>query len=178
MRLKWGMNSLSLHLLFAVSNIVICLVEVHVSFQTQLTIQRLPTLREKSLLLVRMMVNYEKRFPEDFELQAQFLELVNYVYRLENEENNYTSKFIKVLHGSCDRYPSSIRGTMQIHSCLRYEPTFKCYFVNILFVFISRDETLVSTELASKLEPAFLSGLRCIQPQIRSRFMEVRHCLW
>ncbi|RMX56332.1 hypothetical protein pdam_00004482 [Pocillopora damicornis] len=83
---------------------------------TQMTIQRLPTLREKSLLLVRMMANYEKRFPEDFELQAQFLELVNYVYR---------------------------------------------------------DETLVSTELASKLEPAFLSGLRCIQPQIRSRFMEV-----
>ena len=50
------------------------------------------------------------------------------------------------------------------------------YFVNILFVFVFRDETLVSTELASKLEPAFLSGLRCIQPQIRSRFMEVRHC--
>ena len=52
--------------------------------QTQLTIQRLPTLREKSLLLVRMMMNYEKRFPEDFELQAQFLELVNYVYRFGN----------------------------------------------------------------------------------------------
>ncbi|XP_068742186.1 transformation/transcription domain-associated protein-like isoform X1 [Montipora capricornis] len=82
----------------------------------QLTMQRLPTPKEKSLLLVRMMLNYEKRFPEDFELQAQFLELVNYVYR---------------------------------------------------------DETLVNTELASKLEPAFLSGLRCIQPQIRSRFMEV-----
>ena len=46
-----------------------------------------------------MMVNYEKRFPEDFELQAQFLELVNYVYRLANEENNYTSKFIYVLPG-------------------------------------------------------------------------------
>lgn len=76
------MNSLTLHLLFAVSNNVICLLKVHVSFQTQLTIQRLPTLREKSLLLVRMMVNYEKRFPEEFELQAQFLELVNYVYRL------------------------------------------------------------------------------------------------
>ena len=30
-----------------------------------------------------MMLNYEKRFPEDFELQAQFLELVNYVYRWE-----------------------------------------------------------------------------------------------
>lgn len=83
-RLIREMNSLSLHSLFAV---VICLFKVHVSFQTQLTIQRLPTLREKSLLLVRMMVNYEKRFPEDFELQAQFLELVNYVYRLENKEN-------------------------------------------------------------------------------------------
>lgn len=76
------MKSLTLHLLFAVSNKVICLLKVHVTFQTQLTIQRLPTLREKSLLLVRMMVNYEKRFPEEFELQAQFLELVNYVYRL------------------------------------------------------------------------------------------------
>ena len=31
-----------------------------------------------------MMANYEKRFPEDFELQAQFLELVNYVYRFES----------------------------------------------------------------------------------------------
>ncbi|XP_048580263.1 transformation/transcription domain-associated protein isoform X2 [Nematostella vectensis] len=83
---------------------------------TQLTIQHLPSLREKTLLLVRMMINYEKRFPEEFELQAQFLELVNYVYR---------------------------------------------------------DEGLMNTELAAKLEPAFLSGLRCIQPQIRSRFMEV-----
>ena len=88
------MNSVTLHLLFAVSNNMMCLLNVRVPFQTQLTIQRLPTLREKSLLLVRMMVNYEKRFPEEFELQAQFLELVNYVYRLENEENNYTSKFV------------------------------------------------------------------------------------
>ena len=85
-RLTRGINSVTLHLLFAVSNSVICLLKVHVSFQTQLTIQRLPTLREKSLLLVRMMVNYEKRFPEEFELQAQFLELVNYVYRLENKD--------------------------------------------------------------------------------------------
>ena len=49
--------------------------------------QRLPTLREKSLLLVRMMYNFEKRFPEEFELQAQFLELVNYVYRLEMQDS-------------------------------------------------------------------------------------------
>ena len=45
------------------------------------------------------------------------------------------------------------------------------WIVPVIFL---RDETLVNTELASKLEPAFLSGLRCIQPQIRSRFMEVR----
>ena len=48
-----------------------------------MTIQRLPTLREKTHLLVRMMINYEKRFPEEFDLQAQFLELVNYVYGYE-----------------------------------------------------------------------------------------------
>ena len=41
----------------------------------------LPTLREKAILLCRMMPNYEKRFPEDFELHAQYLELINYVYR-------------------------------------------------------------------------------------------------
>lgn len=45
--------------------------------------------------------------------------------------------------------------------------------VDVVAVFF-RDENLVNTELASKLEAAFLSGLRCIQPQIRSRFMEVR----
>ena len=40
-----------------------------------------PTLREKSILLVKMMTYIEKRFPEDLELNAQFLDLVNYVYR-------------------------------------------------------------------------------------------------
>ncbi|XP_028408078.1 transformation/transcription domain-associated protein-like isoform X2 [Dendronephthya gigantea] len=78
--------------------------------------QHLPTLREKAIVLCRMMPNYEKRFPEDFELHAQYLELINYVYR---------------------------------------------------------DDSLLATELAAKLEPAFMSGLKCIQPQIRSRFMEV-----
>ncbi|XP_046847243.1 transformation/transcription domain-associated protein-like isoform X2 [Xenia sp. Carnegie-2017] len=75
-----------------------------------------PTLREKAILLCRMMPNYEKRFPEDFELHAQYLELINYVYR---------------------------------------------------------DESLLATELVAKLEPAFMSGLKCTQPQIRSRFMEI-----
>ena len=58
----------------------------------------------------------EKRFPDDLELNGQFLEMVNFVYR---------------------------------------------------------DESLKGSELTSKLEPAFLSGLRCVQPQIRSKFFEV-----
>jgi len=40
-----------------------------------------PSLREKSLLLTRMMMYYEKRFPEDAELLAQFLDIVLYVYK-------------------------------------------------------------------------------------------------
>ncbi|CAB3995848.1 Transformation transcription domain-associated, partial [Paramuricea clavata] len=78
--------------------------------------QHLPTLREKAIILCRIMPNYEKRFPEDSELHAQYLELINYVYS---------------------------------------------------------DDSLLATELAAKLEPAFMSGLKCTQPQIRSRFMEV-----
>ena len=40
-----------------------------------------PSLREKTLLLTRMMVFYEKRFPDDMELQAQFLDVVLFVYK-------------------------------------------------------------------------------------------------
>ncbi|XP_033222256.1 transformation/transcription domain-associated protein [Belonocnema kinseyi] len=40
-----------------------------------------PTLREKSILLVKMMHYVDKRFPDDLELNGQFLELVNFVYR-------------------------------------------------------------------------------------------------
>lgn len=40
-----------------------------------------PSLREKSILLVKLMQYVEKRFPDDQELNAQFLELINYVYR-------------------------------------------------------------------------------------------------
>lgn len=39
--------------------------------------------------------------------------------------------------------------------------------------FRSRDETLSGSELTAKLEPAFLSGLRCAQPLIRAKFFEV-----
>lgn len=36
-----------------------------------------------------------------------------------------------------------------------------------------RDENLSGSELTAKLEPAFLSGLRCAQPLIRAKFFEV-----
>nr|XP_039255466.1 transformation/transcription domain-associated protein-like [Styela clava] len=77
---------------------------------------QVPTMREKSHLLLKMMTFIEKRFPDDLELQASFLELVNYVYR---------------------------------------------------------DESLIRSDLTSKLEPAFLAGLRCKQPAIRQKFVEV-----
>uniref|UniRef100_A0A8C2PYG4 Transformation/transcription domain-associated protein n=1 Tax=Cyprinus carpio TaxID=7962 RepID=A0A8C2PYG4_CYPCA len=77
---------------------------------------QVPNPREKSILLVKMMTYIEKRFPDDLELNAQFLDLVNYVYR---------------------------------------------------------DENLSGSDITSKLEPAFLSGLRCTQPSIRAKFFEV-----
>ncbi|CAH2988559.1 unnamed protein product [Chilo suppressalis] len=75
-----------------------------------------PSLREKSILLVKLMQYVEKRFPDDLELNAHFLDMINYVYR---------------------------------------------------------DEHLKMTELSMKLEPAFLAGLRCPQPNIRAKFFEV-----
>ncbi|XP_077481952.1 transformation/transcription domain-associated protein-like isoform X1 [Stigmatopora argus] len=77
---------------------------------------QMPNIREKSILLVKMMTCIEKRFPDELELNAQFLDLVNYVYR---------------------------------------------------------DESLSGSDITSKLEPAFLSGLRCTQPLIRAKFFEV-----
>lgn len=46
-----------------------------------------PVLKEKGHLLIKMMQHYEKRFPQETELHAQFLELVNYIYRDENLKN-------------------------------------------------------------------------------------------
>lgn len=40
-----------------------------------------PSLREKSILLVKLMQYVEKRFPDDLELNAIFLEMINFVYR-------------------------------------------------------------------------------------------------
>lgn len=92
---------------------VVKIVEEWVKNNSPMAANQTPTLREKSILLVKMMTYIEKRFPEDLELNAQFLDLVNYVYR---------------------------------------------------------DEALSGSELTAKLEPAFLSGLRCAQPLIRAKF--------
>nr|XP_018903777.1 PREDICTED: transformation/transcription domain-associated protein isoform X3 [Bemisia tabaci] len=76
-------------------------------------VQGSPTLREKSMLLIKLMQFVEKKFPD---LNTQFLELVNNIYR---------------------------------------------------------DEVLKSSELTIKLEPAFLSGLRCMVPALRAKFFDV-----
>lgn len=40
-------------------------------------------------------------------------------------------------------------------------------------IFNFRDDSLKTSELTVKLEPAFLAGLRCTQPQIRAKFFEI-----
>lgn len=43
-------------------------------------INQAPSVKEKVILLVKLMSNIEKRFPDEKELQSQFLELVKFVY--------------------------------------------------------------------------------------------------
>ncbi|XP_047232953.1 transformation/transcription domain-associated protein isoform X2 [Girardinichthys multiradiatus] len=95
---------------------VVKIVEEWVKNNSPMAANQMPNLREKSILLVKMMTYIEKRFPDELELNGQFLDLVNYVYR---------------------------------------------------------DESLSGSDITSKLEPAFLSGLRCTQPVIRAKFFEV-----
>jgi len=92
------------------------ILEEWIKNKNTIAINQAPSLREKSILLVKLMQYVEKRFSEDTELNRQFLELINYIYR---------------------------------------------------------DESLKSTDLASKLEQAFLAGLRCVQPQVRIKFYEL-----
>ncbi|KAJ8314001.1 hypothetical protein KUTeg_008562 [Tegillarca granosa] len=92
------------------------MVEDWVKTKTAIAINQSPVIREKAILLVKLMQHVEKRFSEEQELNTQFLDLVNYIYR---------------------------------------------------------DESLCGTELTSKLEPAFLAGLRYTQPNIRQKFVEV-----
>jgi transformation/transcription domain-associated protein len=79
-------------------------------------VSNVPSLREKSLLAYRMMLNFEKRFSDDQELHQNFLEIVSYVYK---------------------------------------------------------DKNLAGSELTARLEPAFLAGLKSVNPTIREKFMEV-----
>lgn len=84
--------------------------------QKQIPSTQGPNLREKTLLLIKLMLFIEKRFPTEPELNSQFLELIYFVYR---------------------------------------------------------DEELKTTDLTSKLESAFMAGLRCVQPQIRAKFFQI-----
>ncbi|XP_063882780.1 transformation/transcription domain-associated protein-like isoform X6 [Scylla paramamosain] len=63
------------------------MVEEWVKNKTPIAINQGPSLREKSILLVKLMQYVEKRFSDDMELMAQFLELVNHVYRDETLRN-------------------------------------------------------------------------------------------
>ena len=63
------------------------MVEEWVKNKTPIAINQGPSLREKSILLVKLMQYVEKRFSDDTELMAQFLELVNHVYRDETLRN-------------------------------------------------------------------------------------------
>ena len=47
-----------------------------------------PTLKEKAMLLIRMMQFFEKRFPNEPDLLAQYLELINYIYRDDSLKNS------------------------------------------------------------------------------------------
>ena len=92
------------------------MVEEWVKCKNTVAINQGPSVREKSILLVRMMSCYEKRFGDDADLMASYLQLIVHVYR---------------------------------------------------------DESLKGTELTSKLELAFMCGLRCTQPHIREQFFDI-----
>lgn len=57
------------------------MVEDWIKTKTQISMNQSPNLREKAILLVKLMQNVEKRFPDELELNAQFLELVNHIYK-------------------------------------------------------------------------------------------------
>lgn len=67
-------------MLFSPLSLSSCLFLLSLLSNRHLSLQ-MPNLREKSILLVKMMTYIEKRFPDELELNAQFLDLVNYVYR-------------------------------------------------------------------------------------------------
>ena len=57
------------------------IVDEWVRSRQEVPLYSLPSLREISLLISRMMLYYEKRFPDDMDLLTQFLDIVLYVYK-------------------------------------------------------------------------------------------------
>nr|CAD7427558.1 unnamed protein product [Timema monikensis] len=98
-----------------------------------IALNQAPSLREKSILLVKMMQNVEKRFSDNIEISK----LTPSMDKRLSEHRELNAQFLEVVN------------------------------------FIYRDETLKHSELTVKLEPAFMAGLRCIQPTIRAKFFEV-----
>lgn len=60
---------------------IIKMMEDWMKSKNPLALNQGPSLREKSILLVKLMQYVEKRFPDDAELNAHFLEIVNFIYR-------------------------------------------------------------------------------------------------
>uniref|UniRef100_A0A3Q3VP24 Uncharacterized protein n=1 Tax=Mola mola TaxID=94237 RepID=A0A3Q3VP24_MOLML len=87
---------------------VVKIVEEWVKNNSPMAANQMPNLREKSILLVKMMTYIEKRFPDELELNAQFLDLVNYVYRDESLSGSditplIRAKFFEVFDASMKR---------------------------------------------------------------------------
>ncbi|KAG5262542.1 hypothetical protein AALO_G00276230 [Alosa alosa] len=57
---------------------VVKIVEEWVKNNSPMAANQMPNLREKSILLVKMMTYIEKRFPDDLELNGQFLDLAHH----------------------------------------------------------------------------------------------------
>nr|NP_001097192.2 Nipped-A, isoform E [Drosophila melanogaster]Q8I8U7.4 RecName: Full=Transcription-associated protein 1; AltName: Full=dTRA1 [Drosophila melanogaster]ABD22987.1 Nipped-A [Drosophila melanogaster]ABV53702.2 Nipped-A, isoform E [Drosophila melanogaster] len=84
---------------------------------------QVPSIREKSALLVKLMQNVEKKFTDEIELNIQFLEIINFIYRdeilkqteltnklegaflngLRFQNPNVRSKFFEILDSSMRR---------------------------------------------------------------------------
>ena len=60
---------------------IVKIVEEWIKTKNPLQMNQQPSTREKSILLVKLMQFVDQRFPEETELNTQFLELVHFVYR-------------------------------------------------------------------------------------------------
>lgn len=77
------------------------MVEDWVKTKTAISVNQSPHLKEKVILLVKLMQNVEKRFTgsdeANVELNTQFLELVNYIYREKEFANTDLTSKLEVL---------------------------------------------------------------------------------